>query len=61
MSSSISSRDMKRFPKMEPWYGQMGVAFERHFKPDMEAVWRAESDDFADFHEHMQGRDPQYN
>mgnify|MGYP001322739360 CR=1 FL=1 len=52
---------MKRFPKMEPWYGQMGVAFERHFKPDMEAVWRAESDDFADFHEHMQGRDPQYN
>ena len=58
MSSSNTSRDMKRYPKMEPWHGAMGVAFERHFLPDMEAVWRAESDDFADLHEHMHGRDP---
>jgi len=58
MASSATSRDLKLYPKLEPWYGAMGAAFERKFEPDMKAVWRAESDDYANLYEHMRGTDP---
>ena len=54
--AEASSRDMKRFPRCAPWYGEMGVAFERTFLPEFEQSARAYHDKFANEKEHLAGR-----